>query len=183
MGIRQWIDEHSAFASAAAMILVICAVGYLTFRVFGFGRSAGELPQKYWFYDLNDKKLFGDDSVKVAPFKTDEGHDAAKAVVYHCGSCSEPQKIAYLEKYTAKSKKRIEKLQEEMKANDQDPSMAFMRINQMGLGPPVGSYVSKADPIKWVHTAKYPAKAATIIGDLSRICPKDKKLVMNCFPE
>ena len=183
MGIRQWVNEHSGIATVSAMVIVVCAVGYLATRVFHIGRPAGEMPQRHWFYDLSDKKLFGDASAKVAPFNTEEGHVAVKAVVYHCGSCSEPQKIAYLEKYTTKGKAKIEKLQVEMKEKGQDPSMAFMMINQMNLGQSVGSFVSRVNPVKWVHTAKSQGKAAAIIGDFSKLCSGNKTLVMNCFPD
>jgi len=178
MAIREWLNEHSSVSSSIALLVVVATLGYVSLRTFG-GRAGGELPQRHWFYNLNEKKLFGDAATNVAPFKTADGHDAVKAVVYHCGSCSEPQNIAYLEKYTTKGKQRIKKKQQELKADGEDPSMAYMMVNQMGMGQPLGQYVSRVEPVRWVNTAN--PQAAIIIPDLSTIC-SGKKLVMNCFP-
>jgi hypothetical protein len=65
---------------------------------------------KAWYYDLQSREYFLDESTRVAPFKRDNGHDAVRAHFFTCGQCSEEERfLGFYEKYCDEVKEQIER--------------------------------------------------------------------------
>ncbi len=178
MSIRSFLNEHSALSSIIAIVILVGALGTIMYSTMGGSRRT-TVPTKRWFYNLTEKTTFGDDFNRIAPFKTEAGHEAVQAVVFHCGSCGEPQQIAYLMKYTAKAKKQMVDQQKRMAEQGYDTSKMPLRPDAFGAMP-IGQLVSRPDKIQWLDMMD-PRAAPIMQGAFT--CPDDAKPVMNCFPD
>ena len=100
---------------AAAVAMVVIAVGFVSKRVGGF-RKTGEEGATTWFYDQSEKRLYEAPRDTVPPHKGIGGPsgDGVRAVVVAFrAEQSDPRKrrIAYLETCTPELKDFLEKVQ------------------------------------------------------------------------
>jgi hypothetical protein len=66
-----------------------------------------------WYYDVQAKEYFIDDTKRIAPFTRPNGHEAVRAHFFTCGDCEEGQRfIGYYEKYTPQVKAKLEQSSE-----------------------------------------------------------------------
>ena len=171
MNIRQWLNENSALSTVIAVVMLVCALGYL---VMSNTQSGPRGPKNYWFYDLEDKELFAASIESVAPIEAPSGGEGVRAFVYGCGDCEDLQ-IAWLQKMTPRGKAQKE---------HQDKIMKEEGIKGGGfMGPDQYMFqqlISKGDKIRWLPTT---IPEAHKIQQADRNCPDGVEPKMDCFPD
>ena len=102
-------------------------------------------PERYWFYDLEDKTLLAASTDEIAPIGTPLGGEGGRAVVYGCGDCPDnldDLQIVYLTKLAPQAKAmRLDFIQ---RAKDSGQKNVYIArdIDPMGT-----LYYSKVDKI------------------------------------
>ena len=125
MNVRDWLNQNSALTTMAAVVILICALGFAMCHLTksrGVGSSIGET----YYYDLVEGKVFGGPMLDVLPpidapsgpisHGGQEKQAGLRAYIFDCGGCSTdyldmtPQeveeaggRIAYLEMFSQKS--------------------------------------------------------------------------------
>ena len=179
MSIRSWVNEHSALVSIVTLVILVGALVAILYNTMS-GSSNTEIPNQRWYYDLTEKTAFADRVDRIAPFKTEAGHDAVEPIVFHCGSCSEPKQIAYLAKYTPQAAKLMEQELERMRERGQDTNAIYLR-GPDGFGAPGDTQkVSRVDTIQWMNFMD--PKALAMIKS-SMKCPEGVQRVLECPAE
>jgi hypothetical protein len=152
VGIREKLNDNPRIATGAMVLVILLAVGFIGLQL--WGDRPPPPPKKAYFTIDDGKTWFVDDINKVAPFEH-EGQQAVRCQVFTCND-GEPF-VAYLERYSAEAKKKLEEARE--KGAEAAPDPALWETMAMG-----GVEVKKPGDAKapWVKQMDY-QKAAEIM--------------------
>ena len=164
MGIRETLNRNPAITTGGTLLIIVIAVGFIIYSSISGG--APKPPTQAYFSTDDGKTYFADDINKIAPFQKD-GKEAVKAYVFSCDNGKNPF-VAYLERFTPEAKAQVEKFNEEMKKNpNQPPSDPGM----MGMLYQTGTEVKKPGGKTWVKMNDFQQ-----FGQITMInCPNGKQ--------
>ena len=104
MEIRRAINENKPVGLAAAVVLLLAAIGFIWSST---RQATASLPPRMYFSDDDGKTYFADDSGKVPPFDHN-GKPAYLANVFLCAG-GQPF-VGFLLRYTPKGKEELENM-------------------------------------------------------------------------
>lgn len=174
MNIRDWINNNAGVVTILAVMIMVLALIYI---FMSGGNPRQELPESQWFYDMTTKTLFEAGLQEHAPIDTPSGkNQGVKAMVYACSNsdCESGRKIAWLEMYTPKTKKKL--MEQRDKGPDGVPDMELVRM----LDDDIGVMLARYDqPDKW-YKANSP-EAGQIRMSIADLCEDDTR-IKHCLP-
>lgn len=203
MNMRGWLNQNSALTTVAAVVLLICALGFAVYHLTGSSTGVSSINAMY-YYDVVGGTLFGGPMVDILPpidgpngpiTHDDKSRQAGfKAYIFACGGCSSDlggktsqeveaagAKIGYLEYYTEKSKNVF---REFMENRENDPEK-YMDLNRVWLDIDKGKRIAVTPEQAGEFPKLYKAhsgKAQKIMKVAMKLCP-DGTLPLTCMPD
>ena len=174
MSVRDWVNQHSAIVTVAALLVLIG--GLALFVMSGRGN---EVPKQKYFWDLRNEALLVLPHDRVPPVKLDSGAEAVAAIVYCCGECGDGAlEIAWLEKYP-------ETVRQNLVSNDEAGGDAQSRRRQAlsdpsAFEPGRAKLIRRKDDAKWVRAQS--VAGARILASLNHACGEGVKYRF-CAPD
>src|SRR4051812_26728435 len=98
------MNQNPKIVTIATAVIIVGALAYI-FWPSGDAAGGGGASGKLFFSNDDGNSFFLDDNRKIAPFSKD-GKDAYRAYVFKCADGK--KFVAYLERYTADAKKKLE---------------------------------------------------------------------------
>lgn len=112
MGIRQTLNENPVITAGATGAIIVIALIFILFQLFGHSHSGGaRISGKSFYSDDDGKTWFIDDASKLPPIDHD-GKVAYRAAVFKCADGTEF--VGRLEKFSDEAKAQME---EQIKKN------------------------------------------------------------------
>ncbi len=144
MGIREKLNENPAITTGVTAAIIVIALIFILYQAL---HDNTPKPQTEAYYSIDDgKNYFADDINQVAPFMKD-GKEAVRAYVFSCDG-GKNKWVAYLERYSKESQKKI--LDARAKADDKqyDPMvMEEAAMNGLEIKKPgEGRWIRQNDP-------------------------------------
>lgn len=103
MGVRETLNKQPAITTGATIGIILIALIFIIVQV--SGQKHVKIPTKSYFTVDDGASYYTDDISLIPPYDHD-GKQAVRADVYQCPSGG--KFVAYLERYTADTKKVIE---------------------------------------------------------------------------
>lgn len=106
MSVRDWLNNNSTVVTAAAICVLVVALGVMLLTQRGPG--PGALRDAY-FWDLETQEPFVASITEVPPIEAPSGGRGVRAYLYTCGECTPEEWFGHLETYTEEAKEYYER--------------------------------------------------------------------------
>lgn len=142
MGIRESLNRNPSITTGITIGIIVVALGFIIWQIVGGDSAPKPITQMYYTTDDGATK-FVDDAAKLCPYQKD-GKDAVRCYVYSCDDKS-TSFVAYLERLTQATKKKIEDARAVAKNPNQPPTVDtdFLEAE--------GTEVKKPGSGKWIR--------------------------------
>jgi hypothetical protein len=152
VGIREKLNENPAITTGATIGIIVIALIFIIWQLMGSGTSYAVPTSAYYTTDDSSPEaalaaMFEDDINKIPPFKSKDGKEAYKAMVFSCDG-GKTKWVAYLQRYTPEAQKAAEEAQKAAKGND--PAAAMNAAAQMEGVMMTGIEVKKPGGKAWL---------------------------------
>jgi hypothetical protein len=202
MNIREWLNQNPAFSTVAAVVALVCALGYAVVHFTKGSAGRGNAPKATYYYDIVAGTLFTADPTLMPPIETPAGNTVTvkgkpqpagvRAFIMACGGCAENldgktvqevvasgAKIIYVQKYTEKAKKMAE--QAKAAAADGNGPPMPMRMDMHMMGQMVAKVPSAAGDMPKFKMSTSPG-ARGIFAQMLEKCENGER-PKACFPK
>lgn len=97
------MGKNPVSAIVASVLIVLCVVWLVYYYVM---RPPIINPAQSWWYDMDEKKLYGAPGQPFPPEVAPSGGEAVKAIIYYEKDCADPndRQIVFLYKFTPEGK-------------------------------------------------------------------------------
>jgi hypothetical protein len=135
MGFRETLNRNPVITTITLLLVIVVTTGFIISHSWQSLSSQRFKARKHAYFSIDDgKNFFKDDESRIAPFKTAEGKEAVRAVVYSCKGGKEPF-VAWLERYTPEGRQKLEQLRAQMAGAQapKTPDMAQLMAMQTAM--------------------------------------------------
>lgn len=141
MGIREKLNQNPGITAGVTGAIIVAALAWVLYDQVFSGGAPKPLTQRFFTID-DGQTFFADDVKQIPPFDK----DGKEAVIAHVFTCDKGRTkfVAYLERYKADAKRKLEDAMAKAAAGDQE---ALMIQDELEM---TGKEVKKPGEARWV---------------------------------